>query len=143
MQRTAPRTKARAPYTVEEVAALLRVPVRVVERHCEAAAADPGVSFFSGVWKDGNAWMIPAGTLARALDTRVQPHYRMRDVCALYGLSYRLIRARVHVVPAGVPLSAAPRHSVAARKVCGEIRIPESELLRLEAGEVTATPALS
>lgn len=136
------RTEVRRSLSVAEVASLLAVPERLVLRYL-AAQALKRRAVFPRAWLEGDEWRIPEGDVERLTGTRVQPYFSISEVAQLYGLSTKTVRSRVVVVPEGTPLDRGrPKHALGARLFFGgEWRVPECELVRLEAGAVPGLPS--
>lgn len=77
-------TSSPTAYTVEELAAVLRVPAAVVMAMLEAR----GGSFFPGAWmeRDGSGWRIPARAVARYLERRVEPLFTYQEAADFLGV---------------------------------------------------------
>lgn len=123
-------------FTAQEVAHVLSVKLERVEWHCRAAERAGAASFFFGVWKEGEEWMIPERALRRAIGGMVHQHYKVEEVALLMGYSPGTIRRRMVIVPQGVDFERArPAHMIGARMPLGsDARIPASELDRLADG---------
>ena len=111
-------------WSAAEVAAVLKVPLRVIEAQCAAASHDRApFSFFAGCWQGAEGWMIPARAVEAALrGASVEQHYTAKDVAALYKLSARTV------------LAAIKAGRLRAVRFLGELRIPASALNSMEGG---------
>lgn len=147
MSRTAPGISRGRVYSAQDVAEALQVSLERVLWHCEVAqrlgkAADGWAALFFGAWKDGGEWWIPERVVRRASGLLVLQHYKLAEVAELVRLSVRTIRARLHVLEPGEPLTKVPRHLVGARLVFStDLRVPGSEVDRILAGQVSGWPA--
>ena len=135
--------RTRAPrgtvHSVEDVAAMLSVPVHRVVWHCDRADAAGAASFFFGVWKEDGKWVIPDRVLRRAIGGIAMQHYTVQEVAEIVSMDAGTIRRRLWIVPKGMGFDRVPGHLIGARKMLGsgpkaDVRIPHSELEKLCAG---------
>ncbi len=82
--RTSTTTSSPTAYTVDELAALLRLPLPMVGAMLEARAG----SFFPGAWleRDGSGWRIPARAVGRYLERRVEPLFTYQEAADFLGV---------------------------------------------------------
>jgi transposase len=112
------RPKAR-DYSEQEVADKLDVSRATVQRWCS-----PPCSFFPGAQKGAEGWLIPETQLRSFLARRLEPHFSLRTLAGYLDASYDHIW---RLYKAG---------KIKAVSFLGEIRVPESEALKLVTPEV-------
>ena len=138
------RTGRARVWSASELAELLGVPEGRVTEHCrQAGLLGAGALFFGAIHEGGNVWLIPDRVARRVADQWPLRHYSVARVAELAEVSERQVRARLRVVPAGVPMERGRReYELGARLFFGtQQRVPESELKRLMEGRVVAPPA--
>jgi hypothetical protein len=122
----------------EEVAKLMELPVRLVRARAR-------LSFFSGARVDEQVperWWIPREAVEAAVRSRVQPFYSLQSVSRMLDISYPVLyRVTGRVLRLDDPLPPGKKiRALSFFLGTGKalVRIPESELVRLQGGAVAA-----
>lgn len=122
----------------DEVAKLMELPVRLVRARAR-------LSFFSGAKVDDEDpmhWWIPRESVEAAVRSKVQPFYSIRSVSRILDISYPVLyQATGKVAKLDDPLPPGKKiRALSFFLGTGKalVRIPESELLRLQGGAKAA-----
>ena len=104
-------------FTVEEAAARLGLPVALVARKLTVSAR----SFFATAFQDAHGtWFIPERELRRFANRKLEQLYSLRSAAEWLEMSYFTLQR------------AAKSGKIRTKEVLGEIRVTESELLRIQ-----------
>lgn len=127
-----------AVMTVAEVARDMELDVRLVRARCR-------LSFFPGSKphpSEPDEWLIPRKAVESALGIKVQPHFSVSTVAQMWDMCYSTLYRVTGVVaklddplPPGKKIRAVLFFLGVGKPM---VRIPESELLRLQGGAKAA-----